>query len=58
MKKTNLRINNIFIFENNKNYYLSEIDDLSQWKKHKVSEKSKTKKKKQDKIIKFTYETI
>ena len=32
MKKTNLRINNFFIFEKGNNYYLTDIDVLDDWK--------------------------
>ena len=32
MKKTNLRINNFFIFEKDNKYYLTDIDILDEWK--------------------------
>lgn len=31
MKKTNLRVNNFFVFENNSKYYLSNVDVLEEW---------------------------
>tara|TARA_B100001989_G_C24387175_1_gene387358 strand:+ start:454 stop:750 length:297 start_codon:yes stop_codon:yes gene_type:complete len=31
MRKTNLRINNFFILEDKKKYYLSDIDLLEEW---------------------------
>ena len=33
MKKTNLRINNFFIFKKDEKYYLTDIDVLDDWKK-------------------------
>ena len=36
MKKTNIRINNLFlIIDKNNNYYLSDIDDIEEWKEKK-----------------------
>jgi len=35
MKKTNIRINNLFIFEYNNYLYISDIDDINIWKKFK-----------------------
>ena len=32
MKKTNLRIQNFFIIEHKNKYYLSDIDNLEDWK--------------------------
>lgn len=32
MKKTNLRINNFFIIENNSDFFISDINDLEKWK--------------------------
>ena len=31
MKKTNIRIQNFFIFEKGKKYYLTDIDQLDEW---------------------------
>ena len=33
MKKTNIRIKNNFIFEDENQYYISSIDNLEKWKK-------------------------
>ena len=33
MKKTNLRINNCFLFEDKDKYYLTDIDILDDWSK-------------------------
>ena len=33
MKKTNIRIKNIFMIEENNEYYSSSINDLEKWKK-------------------------
>jgi len=33
MKKTNLRINNFFVFKKDEKYYLTDIDVLDDWKK-------------------------
>lgn len=33
MKKTNIRIKNIFMIEENNEYYSSSVDDLEKWKK-------------------------
>lgn len=33
MKKTNIRLKNVFIIEDKKNYFLSTIKDLEKWKK-------------------------
>ena len=32
MKKTNLRINNFFVFQKDEKYYLTDIDVLDDWK--------------------------
>ena len=32
MKKTNIRIRNSFVIEENKEYYLSTINDINNWK--------------------------
>ena len=33
MKKTNLRMNNFFVIEDGKQYFLTTIDELDEWKK-------------------------
>jgi ssDNA-specific exonuclease RecJ len=33
MKKTNLRLNNFFVFQKDEKYYLTDIDVLDDWKK-------------------------
>ena len=33
MKKTNIRIKNIFMIEENNEYYSSSVNDLEKWKK-------------------------
>ena len=53
MKKTNLRINNFFIFEHNKNLFLSDINDLELWKKYKNSNLKKFINSKNDKTKKL-----
>ena len=44
MKKTNIRLNNHFIIENNKKYFLSDIDDLESWKSIKNKDLKKSSK--------------
>ena len=34
MKKTNIRIKNQFIIEENNSYYLSSIKDIQKWKNY------------------------
>ena len=43
MKKTNLRVNNFFVIEEDDKYYLSSIDDLNEWKE--IDDKKVVKKK-------------
>tara|TARA_Y100000996_G_C22254865_1_gene533390 strand:- start:23 stop:292 length:270 start_codon:yes stop_codon:yes gene_type:complete len=38
MKKTNIRINNLFVSLDKKKYYLSDIDDLDVWKNTTLEE--------------------
>ena len=38
MKKTNIRIYNFFVFEKGKQYYLTDIDQLDEWKDTKTSD--------------------
>jgi|TARA_B100002051_G_scaffold184924_1_gene175050 gas vesicle protein len=38
MKKTNIRIQNFFIFEKGKKYYLTDIDQLEEWKETKTKD--------------------
>lgn len=38
MKKTNIRIYNFFVFEKGKQYYLTDIDQLDEWKDIKTSD--------------------
>ena len=45
MKKTNLRINNMFIIEEGKKYFMSSIDDLSEWKELSKNELNKYQEK-------------
>ena len=44
MKKTNIRLNNHFIIENNKKYFQSDIDDLESWKSIKIKDLKKSSK--------------
>lgn len=41
MRKTNLRINNVFIIEDNGKHYLSNIDDPDEWSNLESSELKK-----------------
>ena len=41
MKKTNIRIRNYFVIEENNEYFLSSIKDLESWKKMDESELKK-----------------
>ena len=42
MKKTNIRINNFYIFEDEENeYYQSDIDDIQLWKEKNIEELKK-----------------
>lgn len=41
MKKTNLRINNFYIFRKDKLFYLTDIDTLDEWVKCKDSDLEK-----------------
>lgn len=38
MKKTNIRIYNFFVFEKDKQFYLTDIDQLDIWKDIKISD--------------------
>lgn len=45
MKKTNLRVNNFFVFENNSKYYLSNVDVLEEWNDISLKELKKNNSK-------------